>query len=635
MEKLKIKRLLIILATVLVVAFSLITGDGVRAVYAATSVVSAYEQTNVLDDLEGATVGGEAFDLKVYNFDESKQTQVITLIEFCYSFYSNKQSDYGLYVYVYNPQGLDFVLNSSKNAISMSVGENEASYTKYNLTYINSSAKANYEGLFIKYKIQLSDSQKQTILSTVNSTERVYTIGEFELLQNGNYTATAFTPTGVTSDSDATTIYKFSGYASGYGNSSSDTLTCTTSSGDVLHLKPQSTYFRGSGTNGTAYTQDTLHSVYFAVPNSIVEAYGYLTKVHATWLNAQTTPMLIIGSHYYSTVLEHLNEDIGIPSDYSDMTFNYFFRTNEATEHLAIGGTDFYSYLYGYNYPSSFTETTIVNYISAIQWLFKATNGNADNYDVSSETIIKYMQDYTSQYGGDKVADKYSNALFANVDELYTEMNIEATEEFSLTSEKTDKNFWEKLFGGSHVVDTEEFNNISKIEAVDYSVFNNSKQSDICRSLYINESDYSDFYKYCAQAQLENKTVYLLRYYVSDYLSVELKEGEIKQSWSLTGAGGSLAIAPGYVYSEDNTDTNAYLSQQWLQLDFDIIDVTFSNGETETVIPVVMSPMDIAADATHPLVTTADPSDFWKYALGIAAALVVVWTIYRAVIYRR
>ena len=71
---------------------------------------SVYEQTNVLDDLKKATVNGNPFDLTTYNFDERKPTQVISFVEYCYSFYSEKQDNFGLYVYVYNPKGLKFNL---------------------------------------------------------------------------------------------------------------------------------------------------------------------------------------------------------------------------------------------------------------------------------------------------------------------------------------------------------------------------------------------------------------------------------------------------------------------------------------------------------------------------------------------
>ena len=70
--------------------------------------VSAYETSNVLEDLKGSTVNGKEFSLLEYGFNAFKETQVISFVEYCYSFYPTKQENYNLYVYVYNPKGLSF-----------------------------------------------------------------------------------------------------------------------------------------------------------------------------------------------------------------------------------------------------------------------------------------------------------------------------------------------------------------------------------------------------------------------------------------------------------------------------------------------------------------------------------------------
>ena len=61
----------------------------------------------------------------------------------------------------------------------------------------------------------------------------------------------------------------------------------------------------------------------------------------------------------------------------------------------------------------------------------------------------------------------------------------------------------------------------------------------------------------------------------------------------------------------------------WVQLDFDIIDVTFTNGGVDTVIPVVSSPIDVVADATPPIETTSD-IEWWKIILMVVALLFII-----------
>ena len=56
----------------------------------------AFDSTDVLDDLTSSTVNGEKFDLKNYPFDEEKQIQVLSFVEYCYSYRANQRGNYGL-----------------------------------------------------------------------------------------------------------------------------------------------------------------------------------------------------------------------------------------------------------------------------------------------------------------------------------------------------------------------------------------------------------------------------------------------------------------------------------------------------------------------------------------------------------
>ena len=79
----------------------------------------------------------------------------------------------------------------------------------------------------------------------------------------------------------------------------------------------------------------------------------------------------------------------------------------------------------------------------------------------------------------------------------------------------------------------------------------------------------------------------------------------------------------------EHKDTNAYLCQMWVQLDFDIIDLMFTKNGVDTIIPVIMSPMDIAADGTPPLVTTKDGLAWWQILLAVLALILVIWLLFK------
>ena len=120
-------------------------------------------------------------DTAIGDVQINAETNVFAFAEYCYSFYSNLQGNYGLYVYVHNPRGLTFNLRSLRNTIQFRAGEQEHS-AKYSLLYLNQCEEQNYEGLFIKFKVIMTAEQKADIFANLNSAERVYDVTEIELV---------------------------------------------------------------------------------------------------------------------------------------------------------------------------------------------------------------------------------------------------------------------------------------------------------------------------------------------------------------------------------------------------------------------------------------------------------------------
>lgn len=153
----------------------------VPTAYAESDDVQArYEQTNVMSNLNGSTVGGKAFDVKDYPHNGSGKPQIISFVEFCYSYYADRQDDYGLYVYVYNPQDVAIDTNTLRNRIQLTYG-NRPSYNKYTLKFLNYSDDAGIEGRFYKFKIELTYAERADILKTLSPDERVYKVSGIEL----------------------------------------------------------------------------------------------------------------------------------------------------------------------------------------------------------------------------------------------------------------------------------------------------------------------------------------------------------------------------------------------------------------------------------------------------------------------
>ena len=153
----------------------------------------AFDSTDVLDDLTSSTVNGEKFDLKNYPFDEEKQIQVLSFVEYCYSYRANQRGNYGLYIYVYNPQGLNIDTGNKGNKIQMAVKYDSegkpADYAKLPLVFCGKSEQADYKNLFYKFKVQDVAIDGKTFADRVNSNERRYDVSGIELVTYGEKNA--------------------------------------------------------------------------------------------------------------------------------------------------------------------------------------------------------------------------------------------------------------------------------------------------------------------------------------------------------------------------------------------------------------------------------------------------------------
>ena len=595
---------------VLLVCFGTVMGgQAVLSAFAVTDVQTAYENTNVLDNLEGSTIGGKEFDIADYPHNDSGVPQIISFVEFCYSYYADRQADYGLYIYVYNPQDIAFYMATDRNKIQLTYGDRQ-SYSKYTLEFLNYSGKAGYEGRFYKFRIRLSDAERLDILNTVDDNGRVYKISGIELSYNGTVTEYVCAQT-----------YTYTGYAEGYGSelATGDTLACKVDGfNKYLTLDVRSTYYRPDGSNGSENKQDTLHSVYFSVPNEIIREYGVMTAVHATWLNAYTAPIFVTGNKdYYNGFMELVGKD--------NPETDYAFHTNEMGR--SWGGFYFVNYSHGYNYSNS-----VDTVLSKLNYVFYAENGDADTYTLPAEELLGdsktgkkgWFETYTQNFSGELVNDKYSAALFESVDSSFTDKTITSDDTFSLTSVTTSQNLWQKIWGMStYYTNTYTMSAIQDVtlEAMDNAL----SEKQFCDEYFVAESDYDELYSYVKMAKSRDETVYLFRYYQSEYFAVELSEGMYETGF-YTQTVGDMTM-PAYGRHYEKKDTNAYLCQMWVQLDFDIIDLTFTKDNVDTVIPVIMSPMDIAADGTPPLVTTDDGLKWWQILLAIIALIVIIWLL--------
>ncbi|MCH5146525.1 MAG: hypothetical protein J1F61_00795 [Clostridiales bacterium] len=591
-----------IVATMLFI-FSYFVGGGALNAYAVTVATTDFEQSNVLDDLEGSVIEGEPFSLEEFGFDEEKETRLLVLVEFGYSFYSNMQQDYGLYAYVYNPQGIDFVTDSPLNKISLRYGDNDSDKpVKYDLQFVNQSTDKGAEGLFYKFKIVLSDAQRKDILAKVSGDERVYEIPKVELYAKSAVNAVAI---------PVARKYRYSGYSENYGP-----LTMTESTLilrvdnveehlklDVKHTvyRPQGDYYNGQ--------QSQLNSCYFRVPEKYFSEYGELINIGCEWYEYVTQPILVTENGYLYEQLRRLHG-----ASFENFSANNYFVVAEVSSFREVfpnklAGVKLASNYKNFDDEYSATFTPDAKLFSKM-WLevnssrinnFAAVFG-ATNYStrsVSSDELINQFLENSEVLGGTKINGKYSEALFTDtVDDFHTRgkntKEIGKDDLMDVFWNTTTKSFWDKFFGGYNVDTT--FDAVKAIEEVTADKLKGT-DFEISKRLYVSENDVSDLKAEAEKAKLNDERLVLFRYSSSNYSAIRCVEATCSKS--VSNAEKSLADALcDKVFHENFT---AYTFRETVYLDFDIIYLTYELDNVKTVIPVISSPQDVISDSQPPL----------------------------------
>lgn len=613
------------------------------------------DTTDPLDDLEGAVISGELFDRNLYYYNDEGTTSLLSFLECGFSLNSSFDADYELYFYVYNPKAIAFE-GDERDFVSI-IYPGYAGVLQSPLKLVGVTKKAGYEGLILKYKIDFEHmaSGNSDLLERIRErtpSERVYEIVSLYLYSDSGLEQVV-----------VGNKYTYSGFMAGYGadENAESSLSSKSDVHETLSLDVKDTYFRTGYIKNPAKNEfntliqeeDALHSVYFSVPNSVLDKYGVMSAVHASWYDATLKPSIVLDPSLNETVQFVANEleenwRLGIPLNLK----NYYILTDRATQTWNV--SKFYTSA-GYAWNSSAKETPNVDgfkdsyfdesaqdgiicgknvdYFSGVYSISgawqKDSSGNfvdKSKQFVSGEDIKKNLLDLTefilseleetelelrekldsgmySQEQYDFIIaslhltldpvvcgkNSYSACLFETVSERREE-TIKADDEMNLLGSKVTQSFWNKLFG-KYSVDESYFNEtVEAIIRVTSADVEGTKE-EVCKRLFIAEVDYDDFMEYFHNATKNNGTVFLFRYMVSPYLAEDVN----------------------FIASSSNVvrESCGRIFQLTANLGFDIIDITFSNYGVETVIPVLMEPMDIFPDSTPSIGIEEEKNEFW------------------------
>ncbi len=565
-------------------------------------LVTEYEDTNVWDNLKGSTIAGNAFDPVNYPHTEKDKPRILSFVEFCYSLYSDNQDDYGLYIYLYNPQDLVIDTETSRNQIQIRCGK--GSYEKYSLIFLNYSKETGYEGRFWKFKLNLTETQKQNILKDLDGSGRTYEVSGITLSVKKEAAEYA-----------CGQKYTYKGYVKGYGSAlaESDTLSCTVDGFEnYIELNVKQTCYRPQGDyyNGE---QAQLNSCYFRVPEKYFTDYGALSKIVCEWWEYITKPILVTETDYLYQNLYNLH-GANISNFNPSMRFLIMalaFLDKESwfnkAGYLASFSSnieqfdDSYSCWEGLAY-NKFPEagkffgdpTRKIDNFAAV---FYAGDSYADRY-VSAEELKAQLLLNSEILGGCDITERYDSRLFAeSVTEGHTrgynKKTIARTDKQDIFWNKTTKDTWQTIFGGYNLeTKYDSLDAIIEVNAEDLS----GSDAEIATRLCVGDSEVASIkeeFNKCSDERL-----ILFRYGASKYLSFQCTE-----SYSAANVEEvDDVLVNDHQRKIRANEMTAYLSQETVYLDFDIISLWFTAEDgAETEIPVVMSPQDVFSALDPPL----------------------------------
>ena len=580
------KLMVMVLSWIIAAGAAFAPAASVCLAYAAEA--PALDQTKLLDDLD-------EIDLSAYPKNESGTVTLLNFAEFGYAQIPS-ESEFGIYLYVYNPSERELSERVGANMVNMAVAYDATGapteYANLSLTVIDRTDNFRF------YKFRVTDGapiEARAREYAAAHGERRYDVVGIQLWGKGSASADE------AEDNAISATYYFSGYAAGMdaGGTTESSLTCRTDKLETVPLQIHSTYYRQDSINENgAGHHNQLSSVYFAIPKDKIETYGMLYAVKCSWDERRTTPIIVTNRQdVYTLVNTHLGISSYEIKDSALAICDNFLHT--------IGGVYNYKRAWGYDISKHFDVLMESYYAPGYSFFFD--NDEILNVQISSVQMKQWISDHG-----------FADYLFADdVDEgrTYGEQvhTFYADEPFDMTSFNSSASGWDKfvlawqsVFGGWDW--GEDVNGIEPIKYVTDEDFSGT-DSDDAERLFINDQDYSDF-KTFYNTNNEKNDVFLLRFAVTDYYANMQYVQDLSKFFS------------------DSERESTYLAEETVFLNFDIIELTFKLEDgTETVLGVVADPIDIIAGIDPPRVTD---NRWWIYAvgaIGILAGIMVIVTL--------
>ena len=575
------KRLLVTLVLIALIITSL-TASVFSVAAESAEVEGSFDDSYVVDDLLTATVDGQPFDPDDFPAVDGAQPQILSFQEYGYSYYADENQDlFGLYIYVYNP-GQKTISSTTRNKISIAVGYDETGkpndYEKFSLVLCSRSADE-YSNLYYKFRIADPSGKIKARVATT-PLERRYDVAEIEL-DFGDDNAAAYGVGGT---------FRFTGYATGLGpadDTDESTLRCDVTDLETITLDVHHSVYRTDLDNYTMTSHNQINTAYFAIPNRLLEQYGKLQKIKAEWYEYRTSPIYVTSdSNFYSFLSAQINNEIAV-----EHSCDYDYGFGSLREENPIKGGYYYDWTYNV-YLFGGSNGTGVYSDGLLSDIFWSIYQSDISVGVSSDSLMEYLfayEDGTSidingrQLSADLINTNVGNDRIAGYNNYEFDADNDA---FDLKYYDPSLSGWDKLLDFFGIADFETDPVLKDIAPI-YIVSNDDiiDKDTISNRLFISPNDVDDFVSFVTSANINDCSVVLFRFANTEYYSKWLDVYEYNEHVFHTGS------VP---------DNIAFVAQQNIFLDFDIIQLTFNKDGLYTVVPAVSNPIDIISDIDTP-----------------------------------
>lgn len=564
------------------------------------TVVINYDETKITDDLTQTQIA----QFSTYT---DKKTRVVSFMEYCYSADETFAENYGLYAYIFNP---------SKKEI-----EEIGSYLYLGLTYDDDGTVTGHTKAPLKILDATDDNvllkAKITNAQTVFYGQAVTCANQFDGERRYDIKDVYLsTESGTILHEDIHKVYYFTGQASNTGNEEDNTLVCQAF--DKLLLEPSFANYRtgidGNKSNFDGYTCDEINTAYFSIPKEYVNQLGLLQKITAEWYEYVTSPIFVTND---KEVHDGLKQYLGCNVTDENGKSLYSLKENPwrvLWEEIEVNNdTGYYGSvrkhfngkvqdLPTYILQKSWKIEDWAQCVPRMDWLFLREDAESyDEFRVTKEEIENWAKTYFSSindavqiFDNEGNYTLYNKHLFTDsIDadrlELLTDKSkknghirqtIDASED-SLIKLREDKNWWDELWHGASYKET----GITPIEVFTDGMefIQKYPNTDEGIELFNTEQYISSYnngkevYRFCLESLQNGEYPVLFRFAVTDYYASTARFDKADADF------GSPHMSP----------KDGFVAQETVFLHFDILSLTFRQDGKDTLIPVVMNPVDV------------------------------------------